>query len=85
MIVTSDIFTAQYKDEATFVEAILGRLKIEAREMGWRGTALDWIEWRPADERRGPLCTITIREGKGDVTVADCRLALKTQRHREAA
>ena len=82
MIATSDMFTGQYRDQAQMIEALIGRVRIAARERGWSEIALldfDWIEApRPgAAADAPPLATIVVGPGHSGVTVEDCRRMLR--------
>jgi hypothetical protein len=78
----ADAFGGQYKDKPAFIEAILGRLKIEARQDGWPGVQLEDVDWI---EKRGepPIAVIQLRPGHGDVNVADVRIFLADKRKRQ--
>ena len=78
----ADVFTGQYKDRPAFIDALLGRLKIEARKDGWPGTALEDADWI---EKKGeaPIAAIQLRPGHGDVNVADVRIFLADKRRRQ--
>lgn len=78
----ADAFTGQYKDRPTFIQSLLGRLKIEAKKDGWPGTVLvdvDWVEKTGAP----PIASITIQPGNGDVSVAEVRMFLVEKRRRQ--
>lgn len=78
----ADVFTGQYKDRPTFIQSLLGRLKIEAKQDGWPGTAIvdaDWIEKRGEP----PMAVIQLMPGNGDVSVADVRIFLVEKRRRQ--
>lgn len=83
---TADVFTGQYKSKADFIDGILSRLKIAARQDGWTGTALHSASWIT---RRGEpdMAVIALQPGAGDVSVADVRIYLieKRQQERKAA
>lgn len=79
----ADAFTGQYKDRPSFIQAILGRLLIEARQDGWPGTAIADVDW--VDEKQGApaMATIQLQPGNGQVTVADVRIFLIEKRRRQ--
>jgi len=80
--VFADAFEGQYKDKPAFIEAILGRLKIEARQDGWPGVQLEDVDWIEARDKP-PIAVIQIRPGHGDVNVADVRIMLAEKKRRE--
>lgn len=78
----ADAFEGQYKDKPAFIEALLGRLKIEARQDGWPGVQLEDVDW--IEERgKSPIAVIQLRPGHGDVNVADVRIFLAEKKRRQ--
>lgn len=78
----ADAFTGQYKDRPAFIEALLGRLKIEARQDGWPGVQLEDVDWIERKDE-APIAVIQLRPGHGDVNVADVRIFLVEKRRRQ--
>jgi hypothetical protein len=90
MIALADSFTPQYPSEKALVGAIVGKLKIEARERGWKGTKLLEAEWidRKRQAERGyvsggdPIALVVIGPGHGDVTVDEVSAFIRDKRKR---
>lgn len=94
MIAAADSFEGQYASEAALVGALLGRIKIAARERGWRGTFLIDADWLTGLERRDPAspdaapaftgcpptCLIVLGPGHGDVTVTEVSALIREKR-----
>lgn len=70
MISYADAFTGQYRDERQLCEAVLGRLKIEGRERGWRGFHLVDAAWTACTP---PILAITLGPGHSDPGPDDVR------------
>ena len=80
---TADTFTGQYRDRAAFIEGILGRLAIEARERNWQGTRLHEANWHPGADAGADMAFIAVEPGDGHVTVGEVRMYLVERKRRE--
>lgn len=85
MIATADSLDGQYRDHAAMIEAMIGRVTIEARGRGWKGLKLLAFDWRADLEfardgelvKHPPIALIVAGPGHGQITVAECRAILK--------
>lgn len=79
---TADTFAGQYRDAKTFIESLLGRLKVEARRQGWHGTAL--YDAEITRERGKPdMYFVALSPGLGEVSVAEIRAFLVDKKRKQ--
>lgn len=73
---TADSVSAGYPNERLLVASVIGRLRIAAGELGWRGTRLVDAAWHEGDR----LVAVAVAPGDGDVSVDQVSKFLKDQR-----
>lgn len=97
MIALADSMSGQYASEKLLARHLLGRLKLEAREKGWKGnflldadwiTDLDVVRQTPLGDvitRHEPILLVIIGPGHGDVTVDELRNFIRAKKRGKAA
>lgn len=86
-IALADAFTGQYRDRAQFVEMLVAKLAVAARQAGWRGARISAVSWCEPPKNPeaagwkvdGPIAALTISPGDGALTVDAVRAAFREE------